>query len=86
MEELTSRPWKKVWLSVCDFPSPVLPNMETTFTFTLALQPSRAMKSSGSETCNVRKQCASNKYHYTPYRARMSPENTHKLMRIHMEV
>ena len=42
----TSCPLKNVWFSVCDFPSPVFPNMETTFALTFPSQPSFLKKSS----------------------------------------
>jgi hypothetical protein len=44
----TSRPRKKVWFSVWDFPSPVLPKIDTTLRSSSGLQSSRLTKSSSS--------------------------------------
>jgi len=49
----TSAPPNRVWFSVWDFPSPVLPNIETTFTGALTSQPSRPINSSLSRTCHI---------------------------------
>ena len=45
-----SLPPKKVWLRVCDLPSPVLPNMETTLTSWPGSHPNFRMKSSSLVT------------------------------------
>ena len=51
----TSSPQKKVWFNVCDFPSPVLPRIATTFVTAEESQPSLAQSSEGElmESCSV---------------------------------
>ena len=51
----TSSPQKKVWLRVCDFPSPVLPRMLTTLVTADESQPSLEQSSEGEvmESCSV---------------------------------
>ncbi len=56
-----------------------------------AASPFRCMSTSFTGLSHVSvivQQCSiyGHNYHYTPYSARMSPENTHKLMGIYMEV
>lgn len=46
----TSSPSKNVWFNVCDFPSPVLPKIDTTFK-DLSPQPNFSINSSASLTC-----------------------------------
>ena len=50
-----SWPSKNVWFRVCDFPSPVFPNIDTTFMPVSPLHESFAIKSSTVCTCERRK-------------------------------